>query len=101
MNEHDQIEHALASQNEVEPSPFFKTRVMAGVRREFELPPLAFPIRRMALLAALLVLLFFVPEREGFVLTAEIDMLPRFITVMCGCAAIATVAYEVRLRLTR
>lgn len=50
MNENDDpIAAALANEKEIEPSPAFARRVMAAVRDEAALPPLAFPAGRFVL----------------------------------------------------
>jgi hypothetical protein len=40
------IEDVLSAPRAIEPSPYFARRVMTAVRREAELPPLAFPWKR-------------------------------------------------------
>ena len=43
-----EIDDALMRDGHVEPSPWFRQRVMAAVRAEAALPPLAFPWKRVA-----------------------------------------------------
>ncbi len=45
----DFIDSVLSNEPSIEPSPWFRSRVMRRVRATAELPPLAFPWQRFAL----------------------------------------------------
>jgi len=50
----DQLVDQVLSAPGIEPRPHFAARVMFAVRREAELPPLPFPLRRIAAAVVLL-----------------------------------------------
>ena len=96
------IAETLSSERHIEPSAFFAARTMSAVRREAELPPLPFPMKRIATLVLLLVIV----AVTGVSMPAEADplsvdhlfVLAVLVTMMCAAAGAA--AFEVRSRLT-
>lgn len=97
------VDQVLSAPIAVEPRPHFASRVMFAVRREAELPPLPFPLLRIA--AALLLLLaglvgavvVNVPERSFPVMTAA----PLAAMAVSACFVVAAISVELHRRLAR
>jgi hypothetical protein len=97
------IDDTLAAAPGLEPTPYFASRVMLAVRRDAELPPLPFPLKRIA--AALLLLVAGVvggvvasaPDRAVNVTVPA----PHAALAALVCLAVTAFSIELRRRLAR
>lgn len=77
----DEIEKALERDRTVEPSPWFRRAVMGKVRAEAELPPIAFPWKRVLAAIALAVIAMVASMESGPALPRLELLLPVIVTL--------------------
>lgn len=101
----ESMERALLTDQELTPGPRFTDAVMAAVRREAELPPIAFPWRALATgaavgLALALVILLSLDSGSGAIAPELVSGLaegllrdPRLLWLLAVCAASVFLAW--------
>ncbi len=96
------IDEAYSEEFDIEPSPFFAKRVIAAVRMEATIPPIEFPLRRIA--AGVLLLITCIVTGMGDADATSLPFLQQapLLTAgaaIIGCALLAAASVEIHRRI--